>query len=135
MHATDFDAYLLFAQIARLQESLESAAGSTITHDEDEDEDEICAAPIRRRPSNGINSVFDTGTASQAGLAGAWFTAHATQLTPHGLQCLKEAMSESEIAVLFRNNHYNTVIKHEGDLYTLVSAAGFCNVLGSYSRR
>lgn len=69
--------------------------------------------------------IFDTGTASQAALARAWFAENPTQLTRYGLKCLKRTMGESEICVLFRNNHYNTVMKQNGQLYTLVSAAGF----------
>ena len=38
---------------------------------------------------------------------------HATQMTMHGLQTLIGHMNEHDVCVLFRNNHFLTVTKHE----------------------
>jgi hypothetical protein len=56
------------------------------------------------------------------------FMAHtATQLTPYGLNYLKQSLVEDEICVFFRNNHFNTIIKHDGEVYQLVTDQGFVN--------
>lgn len=56
------------------------------------------------------------------------FMAHtATQLTNYGLGVLKRSLVEGEICVFFRNNHFNTIIKHEGEVYQLVTDQGFAN--------
>lgn len=54
------------------------------------------------------------------------FMAHtATQLTDYGLGVLKRSLLDEEICVFFRNNHFNTIIKHELDVYQLVTDQGF----------
>ena len=47
------------------------------------------------------------------------------QLTYHGLFELTAALKESEVAVLFRNNHFSTITKREGIVYQLVTDQGF----------
>ncbi|XP_057683576.1 ubiquitin carboxyl-terminal hydrolase MINDY-1 isoform X2 [Corythoichthys intestinalis] len=49
----------------------------------------------------------------------------ATQLSYHGLCELNAAAKEGETCVFFRNNHFNTMIKHKGHLYLLVTDQGF----------
>ncbi len=58
----------------------------------------------------------------QAALASAWFAQHATQMTAHGVKELERNVMENEISVLFRADHFSTIIKHNGQLYSLVSA-------------
>lgn len=66
------------------------------------------------------------GTAEQAALASAWLMQHSTQMTETGVIELEKTVRKNEIAVLFRNNHFSTVIKHDdGKLYTLMSATAF----------
>ncbi|KAL7636557.1 UNVERIFIED_CONTAM: hypothetical protein RMT77_013332 [Armadillidium vulgare] len=48
-----------------------------------------------------------------------------SQLTIHGLFELLAALAEGEIAVLFRNNHFSTIYKRNGQLYQLLSDQGF----------
>lgn len=50
------------------------------------------------------------------------------QLTQYGLGCLHEHLSENELCVFFRNNHFSTLTKHEGLLYLLVTDLGYANV-------
>jgi len=49
----------------------------------------------------------------------------ASQLTAHGLMCLHEALRDGEVAVLFRNNHFATILKRQGHLYVLVTDQGY----------
>lgn len=54
------------------------------------------------------------------------FMAHtATQLTGYGLFLLKTSLDEGEVAILFRNNHFNTIVKHGGEVYQLLTDQGF----------
>ncbi|OQR77718.1 protein FAM63B-like [Tropilaelaps mercedesae] len=48
-----------------------------------------------------------------------------SQLTMVGINQLKDTMKDHELAVLFRNNHFITLIKHTGQLYQLVTDQGF----------
>eukprot|EP00331_Platyophrya_macrostoma_P011090 CAMPEP_0176410542 /NCGR_PEP_ID=MMETSP0127-20121128/3114_1 /TAXON_ID=938130 /ORGANISM="Platyophrya macrostoma, Strain WH" /LENGTH=404 /DNA_ID=CAMNT_0017790049 /DNA_START=138 /DNA_END=1352 /DNA_ORIENTATION=- len=53
-----------------------------------------------------------------------WIRAFPTQLTYRGLIDLTDGIAESEIAVLFRNNHFSVLTKEGGVLYTLVTDIG-----------
>uniref|UniRef100_A0A2P2I8Z7 Ubiquitin carboxyl-terminal hydrolase n=2 Tax=Hirondellea gigas TaxID=1518452 RepID=A0A2P2I8Z7_9CRUS len=48
-----------------------------------------------------------------------------SQLTVHGLFALASTMVDSEVAVLFRNNHFSTIYKHKDQLYQLLTDQGF----------
>jgi hypothetical protein len=50
------------------------------------------------------------------------------QLTQYGLTVLYEHMKDGQMAVFFRNNHFNTLTKHEGHLYLLVTDIGYAAV-------
>ncbi|KAJ9580585.1 hypothetical protein L9F63_024236, partial [Diploptera punctata] len=49
----------------------------------------------------------------------------ASQMTYHGLCELHAAMKNEELAVLFRNNHFSTILKHRDELFQLVTDQGF----------
>jgi ubiquitin carboxyl-terminal hydrolase MINDY-1/2 len=49
----------------------------------------------------------------------------ASQLTYHGLVELSRAMNEGEVAVLFRNNHFSTILKQQDMVLQLVTDQGF----------
>ncbi|KAL6550052.1 hypothetical protein OROMI_020540 [Orobanche minor] len=49
----------------------------------------------------------------------------ASQLTVYGLFCLQDKVKERELCVFFRNNHFNTMFKYEGELYILATDQGF----------
>jgi MINDY deubiquitinase len=50
------------------------------------------------------------------------------QLTQYGLQVLHEYVKEDDMVVFFRNNHFNTLTKHDGSLYLLVTDFGYADV-------
>ncbi|KAL3499432.1 hypothetical protein ACH5RR_038525 [Cinchona calisaya] len=52
---------------------------------------------------------------------------NASQLTIYGLCCLRNGLKEHELCVFFRNNHFNTLFKFEGELYILVTDQGYIN--------
>ncbi|XP_005110657.1 ubiquitin carboxyl-terminal hydrolase MINDY-1 [Aplysia californica] len=49
----------------------------------------------------------------------------ASQLTYHGLCELSSHVKEKELCVFFRNNHFNTLYKHNNELFLLVTDQGF----------
>ncbi len=53
-----------------------------------------------------ISSVFCAGLVAEEFLERS-----ASQLTVHGLCELSESLREGQLAVLFRNNHFNTIYK------------------------
>ncbi|XP_077239425.1 uncharacterized protein LOC143880366 isoform X3 [Tasmannia lanceolata] len=52
---------------------------------------------------------------------------NASQLTIYGLFCLQEGLKERELCVFFRNNHFNTMFKFNGELYLLATDQGYIN--------
>ena len=50
------------------------------------------------------------------------------QLTQFGLTTLHEYLNDGQTMVFFRNNHFNTLTKHDGLLYLLVTDFGYANV-------
>jgi len=49
----------------------------------------------------------------------------AGQLTYHGLHELHTQVRPGELCVLFRNNHFSTLLHHQGSLYVLVTDVGY----------
>ncbi|KAA0042808.1 hypothetical protein IC582_022308 [Cucumis melo] len=50
---------------------------------------------------------------------------NASQLTFYGLFCLQEGLKERELCVFFRNNHFSTMFKLDGQLYLLATDQGY----------
>jgi len=53
----------------------------------------------------------------------------ATQLTPFGLDVIRQSMKPGSVAILFRNDHFSTLYRHPDtlELLTLVTDAGYAN--------
>ncbi|KAM8794354.1 ubiquitin carboxyl-terminal hydrolase MINDY-1 [Eudromia elegans] len=67
----------------------------------------------------------DSNAVTEGLVAEQFLEATASQLTYHGLCELTAAVREGELSVFFRNNHFSTMIKHQGHLYLLVTDQGF----------
>lgn len=67
----------------------------------------------------------NTELISQALVAEEFLEETASQITEYGLSQLQQKVREGEVAVLFRNNHFNTIYKYQGVLYSLVTDQGF----------
>ncbi|KAI7743014.1 hypothetical protein M8C21_032679 [Ambrosia artemisiifolia] len=81
---------------------------------------------------NDVTSVDDTRpfngpTARQGELIRNFLKNSASQLTVYGLFCLQDGLKERELCVFFRNNHFNTMFKFEGELYILATDQGYLN--------
>jgi hypothetical protein len=54
-----------------------------------------------------------------------FFTQHASQLTRYGIQKLYEYMNNRQLAVFFRNNHFNTLFSYNAQLFLLLTDLGY----------
>ncbi|KAK7252646.1 hypothetical protein RIF29_36737 [Crotalaria pallida] len=66
-------------------------------------------------------------TPQQGELIKSFLRNNASQLTFYGLFCLQDGLKEREICVFFRNNHFSTMFKFEGQLYLLATDQGYLN--------
>ncbi|CAB4063829.1 MINDY1_2 [Lepeophtheirus salmonis] len=71
------------------------------------------------------NALIEKVISDKAALGKHFLESTASQLTYHGLCELTSAMSDGEIAVFFRNNHFSTITKNKERLYLLVTDQGF----------
>jgi len=70
----------------------------------------------------------EASIATKEGLLAERFIAEsASQLTYHGLSELHSGLREEELCVFFRNNHFSTLYKHNGELLLLVTDQGYAN--------
>ncbi|OIV94367.1 hypothetical protein TanjilG_25429 [Lupinus angustifolius] len=69
----------------------------------------------------------DEITPQQGELIKTFLRNNASQLTFYGLFCLQDGLKEREICVFFRNNHFSTMFKFEGELYLLATDQGYIN--------
>ncbi|KAI8530363.1 hypothetical protein RHMOL_Rhmol11G0052100 [Rhododendron molle] len=52
---------------------------------------------------------------------------NASQLTVYGLFSLQDGLKERQLCVFFRNNHFSTIFKFDGELYILATDQGYLN--------
>ncbi|KNC48140.1 uncharacterized protein AMSG_04369 [Thecamonas trahens ATCC 50062] len=73
----------------------------------------------------------DTDAASKAGLERAvaqeWLASTAGQLTYYGLAELHRHLGINSLAVLYRNNHFSTILRDESGLYALITDVGYAD--------
>lgn len=65
---------------------------------------------------------------THANLVGLFLEQTGHQLTSYGLERLHEHVDEGHLCVFFRNNHFSTMAKFEGQLFLLVTDLGYANV-------
>ncbi|GMI96216.1 hypothetical protein HRI_003290900 [Hibiscus trionum] len=66
-------------------------------------------------------------TPQQGELIANFLKNNANQLTFYGLFCLQDGLKERELCVFFRNNHFSTMFKYDGELYLLATDQGYLN--------
>jgi hypothetical protein len=89
------------------------------------DEDNV---QINREISDLRNKIStQTEVISKSEVINAFLTSSSHQLTYHGLEKLHTHLSEDDLCVFFRNNHFATLTKHDNTLYLLVTDLGYAN--------
>nr|GEU95095.1 ubiquitin carboxyl-terminal hydrolase MINDY-1 [Tanacetum cinerariifolium] len=86
----------------------------------------VLAEQVAKVSSNADETKGKGGiTPRQGDLIRKFLKSNANQLTIYGLFCLQEGLKERELCVFFRNNHFNTMFKYEGELYLLSTDQGY----------
>ncbi|XP_010422138.1 PREDICTED: ubiquitin carboxyl-terminal hydrolase MINDY-1-like [Camelina sativa] len=74
-----------------------------------------------------VGRAMDGLSAKEGELIRNFMKNSASQLTFCGLFRLQEGLKERELCVFFRNNHFCTMFKYEGELYLLATDQGYLN--------
>ena len=82
---------------------------------------------VRVAEFRGHSSDLDEPQTRRGVLLDSFLQDTASQLTFFGLMRLYEEVKENELAVLFRNDHFSTLHRHEGRLYCLVTDQGYAD--------
>jgi hypothetical protein len=61
----------------------------------------------------------------EGGLIAQFLESSSSQITYYGLVSLHECLNNNQLAILFRNNHFATICKHNDHLYLLCTDEGF----------
>lgn len=72
--------------------------------------EQICAAQFSDQPNYAMTKFIEH---------------YPTQMTPSGLLRLQSSLDAGELAVLFWNNHFSTIIRHNDEICSLVIDLGF----------
>ncbi|CAL8463733.1 g3267 [Coccomyxa elongata] len=86
--------------------------------------------PVQAVPGEGTEPeeaplVGGPSRPGEAYLIQAFLDSTSSQLTHHGLVSLHAGLKPNQLAVFFRNNHFNTLFKYDDALYILVTDLGY----------
>ncbi|KAL3498752.1 hypothetical protein ACH5RR_041484 [Cinchona calisaya] len=110
------------------EESILESRDTTYQNREPMYEGEVVLAEQEDRSSiEGYDAKTDEISPKEGELIKNFLKNSASQLTIYGLFCLQEGLKERELCVFFRNNHFNTMFKFEGELYILATDQGYIN--------
>lgn len=96
----------------------QQSAGSSMTGEARQQ-----SGPGSRRSTN--EGEQSSQNAAEAHIIQDFLDSTSSQLTEHGLGSLQEGLRPNELAVFFRNNHFNTLFLHKGVLHILVTDQGY----------
>ncbi|KAK8503813.1 hypothetical protein V6N12_018987 [Hibiscus sabdariffa] len=114
-----------------IYEGKESIVDSAATHEHREPSYEGEATRAKQTDKRAVDDCNvrskDEITPLQGELIENFLKNNASQLTFYGLFSLQEGLKESELCVFFRNNHFSTMFKYNGELYLLATDLGYLN--------
>ncbi|KAL0054998.1 hypothetical protein WJX82_005576 [Trebouxia sp. C0006] len=121
------------AQDTSISQSEESAqSGSSAAADEQQQQQQLVKTPTGIEAGSAGPRTRTTSeqeersrAAAQAHLIQDFLDNSSSQLTYHGLASLREGLRPNELAVFFRNNHFNTIFLHKGVVHILVTDQGY----------
>jgi hypothetical protein len=70
-------------------------------------------------------SSTELGIGEKASIVRRFFESTPSQLSMEGLFHMHSILKEDELAILFRNNHFSTITKHNNTLYSLITDIGY----------
>ncbi|KAH1080365.1 hypothetical protein J1N35_020126 [Gossypium stocksii] len=113
------------------EECIAGSATTATTYENQEpmyEGEAILAKQVDQRAVDDCNvRSKDEITPQQGELIGNFLKNNASQLTFYGLFCLQDGLKERELCVFFRNNHFSTMFKYNGELYLLATDQGYLN--------
>uniref|UniRef100_A0A8R1U8T1 MINDY deubiquitinase domain-containing protein n=1 Tax=Pristionchus pacificus TaxID=54126 RepID=A0A8R1U8T1_PRIPA len=86
--------------------------------------DEGTLSVIGNRAYNEVTASI-TEDSNEARLIKEWLELNQSQLTFEGLNMLRDRLCDGGVAIMFRNNHFTTITKHEDTIYILLTDMGF----------
>jgi hypothetical protein len=101
-----------------------AAVGAAAAADSSIDQQEAAAAAAAQAAGQQQAGV-PLATAADAAVVRRFMETHCSQLTAYGLSSMAEGLKEHQLAVFFRNNHFNALFKYEGAVYLLVTDQGY----------
>ncbi|XP_021754071.1 ubiquitin carboxyl-terminal hydrolase MINDY-1-like [Chenopodium quinoa] len=87
---------------------------------------------LAEQADNGVKDASDVSpkhgiSLRQGELIDNFLKGNASQLTFYGLFCLQAGLDDHKLCVFFRNNHFSTMFKLDGELYLLATDQGYMN--------
>eukprot|EP00195_Chlamydomonas_chlamydogama_P016991 CAMPEP_0202893236 /NCGR_PEP_ID=MMETSP1392-20130828/2844_1 /ASSEMBLY_ACC=CAM_ASM_000868 /TAXON_ID=225041 /ORGANISM="Chlamydomonas chlamydogama, Strain SAG 11-48b" /LENGTH=525 /DNA_ID=CAMNT_0049577489 /DNA_START=225 /DNA_END=1802 /DNA_ORIENTATION=- len=76
-------------------------------------------------PTLSADSEQQARRAYEAVVVKDFLEANCSQLTVYGLARMQERLRENQLAVFFRNNHFNVIFRYNSQLYLLVTDQGY----------
>lgn len=104
-------------------ELLAQLEGRDIKPTFDQCQDYLVSQLEKEEKENGSDDSADT----LAKQIDEFLSNNSTEFTPAGFQVLLDSLNDNQIFLFFRNDHFNTCIKHEGSIYSLVTDIGYIN--------
>lgn len=97
---------------------------------EEQDEQQVNTLIQQCKSTEELRSKLTSATrkrlVEQGALVDTWINVqHVSQATDYGMEHILNILVENQLAILFKNNHFATIIRHQGALYQLVTDEGF----------
>jgi len=99
-------------------------AGSRVLEKEDDD----LSSPLRRLSAEDREAL--STKANEGTIIRDFLESSCHQLTQYGLTVLHEHVEDGQMAVFFRNNHFNSLVRSGDNLYLLVTDVGYARAAG-----
>jgi hypothetical protein len=81
--------------------------------------------PSATQPTSNLKKEDQEQILREGQLIEKFISKTASQLTFAGLCELHQHLRDNQLCVFFRNNHFSTLFKYKGDLYNLITDAGY----------
>eukprot|EP00817_Percolomonadidae_sp_ATCC50343_P007457 CAMPEP_0117427166 /NCGR_PEP_ID=MMETSP0758-20121206/7082_1 /TAXON_ID=63605 /ORGANISM="Percolomonas cosmopolitus, Strain AE-1 (ATCC 50343)" /LENGTH=130 /DNA_ID=CAMNT_0005212667 /DNA_START=596 /DNA_END=988 /DNA_ORIENTATION=- len=100
---------------------------------QEDDDDSPVTTPLGNTPSTPVSKATKLNDeqvallCQKAYIIEDYLNQYATQLTPYGLNYIADRLTNQEVGILFRNNHFSVIFKLKGKIYALLTDVSFSN--------